>query len=139
MINVRTAIMALTAAGALAAMPSPSMAQKKQRDVITREELLSTPRGDQNLYELIRFLRPHMLQARPGVRSMGGSNASGVSVYLDRKRDIGTDVLRTLRPDQVEEVRYMDPSKAESEFGFAAAGGAILVKLYKAPKDTLGS
>ena len=141
MINLRAATGLFMAMAILSAMPSAASAQKKkQRDVITREELLSHGgSSDQNLYEVIRFLRPHMLQTRPGVRSLGGSNTMGVAVFLDRKRDTGLDVLRTLRPEQVEEVRYLDPAKAESEFGFSAGGGAVLVKLYKAPRDSLSS
>ena len=139
MVSVRSALIALVATGTLLAMPQPSQAQKRQRDVISRAELLDPKNGDQTLFEVIRRLRPHMLEARPGVRSLGGATTPGVSVYIDRKRDIGLDALRGLRPDMVEEVRYLDPAKAESEFGFAAGGGAVMVKLYKAPKDSSGS
>lgn len=135
--TLTVALFALTTTSLLA-MPTTSMAQKRQRDVISRAELVDPINGDQSLYEVIRRLRPHMLVARPGVRSLGGSNAPGVSVYVDRKRDIGLDALRALRPEMVEEIRYLEPAKAESEFGFAAGGGAVMVKLYKAPKDTLG-
>ena len=130
-------VLALVTIATLMALPAPSMAQKRQRDLITRDEILATPQVDRDLYEVIRHLRPHFLQLRPGVRTMGNSMPVEVSVYIDRKRDIGLEALKGIRPDLVEEVRYLDPSKAESEFGFAAAGGAVMVKLHRQPRDTL--
>jgi hypothetical protein len=136
MMRFRMMLVALGITSCLMTLPTQATAQKKQRDVITREELMSNTSGDRNLYEVIRQLRPHMLQARPGVRTLGGSNQVGLAVFIDRKRD-DIEVLRTLRPELVEEVRYFDPAKAESEFGFSAGGGAVMVKLYKPPRDTV--
>ena len=116
----------------LLGMPDVSIAQRRQRDVITREEIMASAHKDLDLYHVIRSVRPHFLQARPGVRSMGNSADPGIAVFVDRKRDIGLGALRSIRPAMVEEVRYLEPSKAESEFGFSASGGAVMVKLYKA-------
>lgn len=119
---------------AMAAMPATSQAQKRQRDVITRAEIMASAHKELDLYQVVRSLRPHFLQPRPGVRTLGNSSIAPIAVYVDRKRDIGLEALRTIRPDLVEEVRYLDPSRSGNEFGVTASGGAVLVKLYKAPR-----
>lgn len=125
----------LTVSGmALAFTPRPSYAQKKQRDRLTREEILSSAHKDRDIYQVIRSLKPHFLAPPRGVRSFGGSAAQGVSVYVEGKRDTGLDALQTLMARDVEEVRYLDPTRSENEFGPQAKGGAVVVKLYKDPR-----
>ncbi len=137
------AAMLVIAAGCIAAVPSDAVAQKRQRDRITREEILSSPHKDLDLYQVIRALRPHFLERPPGVRTLGGSyGPSPVAVYVDGARETGVDALRTLSAVQVEEVRYMDPTRSENEFGPRANGGALVIKLRKesraapAPRDS---
>lgn len=131
---IHTAIICSVASLALA--PRASLAQKRDRDRITREEILNSAHKDADLYQVIRGLRPHFLQGRTSVRSLGGSASAPIAVYVDRKRETGIDALQSIRPDMVEEVRYLDPSRAESEFGAMASGGAVLVTLYKVPRIT---
>lgn len=136
MTRVQWGITALVVAGmSLALTPRESLAQKRQRDRITREEILSSAHKDLDIYQVIRSLRAHFLEPRPGVRTLGGSYVEGVSVYIDGKRDTGLDALRTLMAKDVGEVRYLDPTRSENEFGPKAKGGAVVVKLYKAPRD----
>ena len=119
----------------LAITPSESVAQKRQRDRITREEILSSPHRDLDIYQVIRGLRPHFLEPPPGVRTLGGAYApNAVAVYVDGVRETGVDALRTLTAIRVEDVRYLDPTRSESEFGPRASGGAVAVRLYRAPK-----
>ena len=126
----------LLSAASLAIMPGQALAQKRQRDRITREEILSSAHRELDVYQVIRSLRPQFLEPPRGVRTLGGSSGPApVAVYIDRKRDIGLEALRTLMARDVEEVRYLDPSRSESEFGPTASGGAVLVRLYRARRD----
>lgn len=117
----------------LIAAPSAADAQKRQRDRITREEIESSPHKDLDLYQLIRSIRPHFLEPPKGVRSFGNSRApyTPIAVYIDGRKETGLDALRTLAPLAVDDVRYFEPTRAESEFGPNAAQGAVVVKLRK--------
>jgi hypothetical protein len=130
---MRTVVWVVLAVGlALASTPSGARAQKKkQRDVITREEILNSSLKDQDLLVVIKALRPQFLQAARGPRSLGGAGTSALSVYIDRSRQPGTDILRQVTASTVEEVRYLDPSQSENEYGITANGGAIVIKLAK--------
>ena len=58
-----------------------------------------------------------------------------VSSYKDGTRSTGdVEILKTLLASQVEEVRYMTPNQAGSEFGLGYEGGLIQVKLVKVEK-----
>lgn len=119
--------------GAAFAAAQPAEAQKRQRDRITREEVLESAHRSYDLYQVIRSLRPRFLEPPPGVRSFGNSNApyTPIAVYVDGKRDIGIEALKSIDPQRVEDVRYLDPERANAEFGPSAANGAIVVKLVR--------
>jgi hypothetical protein len=119
---------------------------KRQRDVIARWEIEASPKRSDYIFDVIRSLRPHFLETPRGVRhgidgagpggrapmTSGGSTLTEAAVFVDGNRMGGIDVLKGIQAEQVEEVRYFDPSKAEAEFGLTlGAGGAIVVKLYK--------
>jgi len=112
-----------------------AFAQKRQRDVITREEIQGSAARSGDLHRAIRSLRPHFLETGRGVRTLGNSIIEPLSVYVDGARQTGAEALRTLPADAVEEVRYLDPTKAGNELGPRASGGALLVKLHKARTD----
>ncbi len=111
-------------------LPARAAAQTRDRDIITREEIDSSAHRDQDIYSAIRSLRPRFLQPR-GNRTMGGTNTTTPLVYVNGVKESGIDALRRLGASFVEEVRYLDPSRAEMEFGIAAAAGAIVVKTQK--------
>lgn len=121
----------LLIAGGMLVTPPELTAQKKQRDLITREELQGSGQRDQDAYSAIRSLRPHFMAPPRGVRTMGGSAAAALVVYLDgMKSDL--QALRTTPASEVVEVKYLEPAKAEEEYGITHSGGAILVKTSKA-------
>jgi hypothetical protein len=136
MTTSRLGFAALLLGGALVVLaPAESLAQKRQRDRITREEILKSAHSELDLFQVVRSLRPHFLAPPPGVRTLGGANAPApVAVYVEGRRETGIDALRTIMALQVEEVRYLDATQAENEFGPRANGGAVLIKLYRAPK-----
>ena len=133
--TTRLGLTLLAAVTSLAVTPVDGFAQKRQRDVLTREEILGSAVKSADLYRAIRSLRPHFLVPARGVRTLGNSIQEPLAVYLNGTRQTGEDALRTIMADTVEEVRYLDPNKAGNEFGPRASGGALLVKLRK-PVDS---
>lgn len=124
-------LLATIMAATSAFLPEPAAAQKRQRDVITREEILNSAHRNLDLYQVVRSLRPHFLAPPRGVRTLGNAPPAAAVVYIDRNRAGGIEQLRLLSPAGVEEVRYLDPSRAENQFGITHSGGAILVTLVK--------
>lgn len=133
---IRVGFVALIlASGLIILAPTEGAAQRRQRDRISREEILKSAHSELDLFQVIRSLRPHFLAPPPGVRTLGGANPPApVAVYVDGRRETGIDALRTIMPLQVEEVRHLDATRSENEFGPMASGGAVLVKLLKAPR-----
>ena len=122
------------AAALLSFSPEAAAAQKKSRDVITLEEIEKSGQKEQDLFAVIRSLRPHFLEPPRGVRSIGNAMIYPVVVYVDGIRQPGTDALVLLAAKDVREVRYLDPSRSQSEYGANANGGAIVVKTLSAKK-----
>lgn len=131
---IRSSVLAaIAAAGMLTLAPGESLAQKKQRDKITREEINASAHRDLDLYQVVRGLRPQFLEPPKRVRSMrGNSFEAGLTVFVDGRRETGLDALRLMAPLSVEEVRYMDPTQSANEFGPRVNGGALLIKMRKA-------
>lgn len=129
----RTALATLVMVGtAQLSRPQELAAQSKSRDLITREDIENSAQKDADIYSVIRALRPHFLQMPRGVRTLGNSTVR-MSLYVDGARESDFDALKRIAASSVEEVRYQDPSTAESEHGFEASGGAVVVKRIKAP------
>ncbi len=124
---------------------------KKERNRISREELVAAADRASILYDAIRNLRPQFLQANNrGVRTTGigtGSGAPGAmpaagsggssaqnataTVYVDGVRTGELDMLKTINTSAVGEVRFLTPTEAENELGPRNEGGAILVVMFK--------
>src|SRR5690349_20829166 len=119
----------------LSAAPAVLHAQKQQRDVITRDEIQKSAQKDLDLFQAIRSLRPRFFEGRPGVRTLGGSRPAEVVVYVGRVPQGGIDALKNIPASSVDEVRYLDPTRSESEYGSLARGGAIVVTLHDESKS----
>ena len=131
MFTLRSAIRAVVLAGGLLGLASsPASAQKKDRDLITREDIEASAQKDQDIYAVIRSLRPHFLAAPRGVRTLGNS-VSRMGLYVDGVHETDMGALKNILASTVLEVRYLDPTRSESEFGSAANGGAVVVKRLK--------
>lgn len=123
---------ALLLAGAVVAMaPSESAAQKKQRDLITREEIGKSGQKDQDLRAVIRALRPHFLEGPRGVRTLGGGAIAPILIVVDGAR-MAPEVLTQIMAVDVKEVRYLEPARSQNEYGINANSGAIVVKMILA-------
>ena len=141
---MRLGIALLTVGALIAVNPSDAFAQKKSRDVITNEEIAASGQRDLDMLQAIKALRPHFLDMPRGTRSLGGGAMSPILVVVDGRRG-EAEALEQLRAIEAKEIRYLEPSKSQNEFGINANGGAIVVKLMsakdiekaKTPKDTV--
>jgi hypothetical protein len=132
----RVGLTALVLAGVWATLASTGVvAQKRDRDLITREEILSSGKKDQDIFQVIRALRPHFLLPPRGVRSARGGARPAV-LYLNGNRSGELVLLRNILAVDVFEVKYLDPSKAENEFGIGHSGGVVMVQLVKGIKSS---
>ena len=129
MAGVRILMAAALGAAWLGLVPRDAAAQKRQRDLITREELEHSIHHDKDLYRAVRALRPHFLERPRGTRSMGQTTMAPTVLYIDGTRQGDLDALRIIMVTAVQEVQYLDPAKAQEAYGVTHSGGAVLVKL----------
>ena len=130
---------------AVSLVPSLAEAQKKDRNLITREEIITSAQKDGDLYQAIRSLRSHFLnkprgqrtmdvQRGPGGMQVGNTAALEPIVYLNGNKLGELNLLKNILAADVFEVRYLDPARAQDEFGADASGGAVVVTLVKGIK-----
>lgn len=105
-------------------MPSP------ERNLLTREEILSSNAWQGDLYQAIRSLRPNFFMTPASVHSNASSASMPLAVYIGRIRQAGVESLRTIAATSVVQVRYLDPTASQNEFGPMASGGALVISLY---------
>ncbi len=98
---------------------------RPNRDLITREQIDANP--SQDAFELVQRLRPDFLRER-GAMSLTQGRALAV-VYLDGVRRGGPDALKTIRSNEVQEIRFVSATDATTRWGTDHSGGAIEVKL----------
>ncbi|CAN5786016.1 hypothetical protein BH23GEM10_BH23GEM10_07910 [soil metagenome] len=94
-------------------------------DVISRAEI-ETSRAS-NAYELVQQLRPQFLRSR-GPSSMRDPRAGYPVVYINDVSHGSVDVLRTIRLEEIDEIRYISSSDATTRWGTGHAGGVIQVR-----------
>jgi hypothetical protein len=123
----------LLVACCVALVPSTSHAQKRERDRVTRDEILSSGQGEQDLYTALRSLRPRFVEPPRGIRTLGNAMPVPIIVVVDGKRLGGLETLQSIVANTVDEVRYLEPSRSANEFGEMGANGAVVVKLWREP------
>jgi len=109
-----------------------------EHDVLTREEILASTSNTGDVLQAIQSLRPTFLQTHPSAHSKRSAAALPLAVYVGRIRQTGLDALKSINAANVAEVRYLDPTAAQNQFGFVATGGALVIKLYETPKNPEG-
>jgi hypothetical protein len=113
----------------------PAGAQKRQRDLITREEIVKLD-GAQTAYDVVRRIHPEWLRVT-GVRSLS-SGSGGVQVYLNERKEGSAAALRNIDVGAIGEIQHLDGPEAEARFGQNHTAGAILVILFSGTrKDSL--
>lgn len=132
--TLRARLTMLALAGAtLCAIAAPAGAQKRDRDVLTRDEILASAQKDADLFQAIRSLRPNFFTGVRGTTSLMKGRAQ-IAVYIEGGRRNDTDALKQILASEVAEVRHLSPSQAETEYGVDHNAGAIVVKLYHGGK-----
>lgn len=95
------------------------------RDTITRDEMLDV--SAENVYEAVQRIEPSWLSSR-GPRSLTDESPSVASVYMSGSNVGDVEFLRSLRPDDVDLVRYYDAGEASARFGMGHPRGVIEVQ-----------
>ncbi len=135
--TIRAGLAAFVLAGAcLLALPPNAAAQKKQHDVLTAAEIDSSAQRDGDLWQALHSLRPKFLETPQAQVSFGASPVMRPVVYLDGMRESSVDDLHSIRASDVLEVRYLDPSRASTEYGPSAGGGAVIVQTRRSSPPT---
>ena len=115
-----------TAATGEAASPGQQSALRRDRDVITQEELSQPSVRAQSLLDLIQSSRPHFLNTR-GKNSHSDDEAGAVHVSIDNGRILPLQELATIHAGTAIEVRYLNASAAMQKFGGAAREGPVIL------------
>lgn len=123
LIRAVSALMVVLAAACASTGAAPE-STGSSRNVITSEQLLATKQS--NLYDAINRLRPMWLRAR-GISQVTPGIDAEVQVYRETTRLGTVEVLRTLAPQNVARVEYLDPGAAQIRFGRGSPNGAIVV------------
>jgi len=101
---------------------------RRQRDVITRDELSDPALRAQSVLEVVTLLRPHFLGDR-GSHSFQPSAAGQVHVSIDGGRIMPLEELRGIHAVGVVEIRYLNAAAAMQKFGGAALEGPVILVL----------
>jgi hypothetical protein len=110
--------------------PPKAPPPQSQRDILTREEILSSTANQGDLLEAIHSLRPTFLARPRNAVSKSSSAAAPLAVYVDRIRQSGVEALRSIAAGKVAEVRYLDPTASLNQFGPTASGGSLHIKMF---------
>jgi hypothetical protein len=121
MIRAAITLVSFAALAACSSAPAPSGAPRASRDLITREEISASPVT--TAYEAVERLRPEFLRPTRG----GGLPR----VYINDSSSGGVEILRSIRADNVLEIRFLDAVAANLRFGLNNSNGAITVQLTR--------
>ena len=116
------ALIALCATLGCTKAASTTSAPTSRRDVITREQVEALNVTD--AYEIVQRMRSDMLRGRGG--QPGGRDLP--VVYIDGVRRGLPDVLRQVRSNEVQEIRFISGTDATTRWGTDHVGGVIEVK-----------
>ena len=123
MVSSRSVLVFLSAAVIACAPPSGTRAARVT-NVITRQELAASVA--QNAYDAIQNLRPSYLRTR-GTQTFDPTVSTQAAVYLDEQRYGDITALKSMLLDNIEEIRYLNPSAATSMYGTNHTAGVIAV------------
>lgn len=103
---------------------------RRDRDVITKDEMARANVGSQSVLEVVTNLRPAFLNVRGmhNVAAAGGDPEAGkVHASIDGNKLISLDELRSVLAATVKEIRFLNPSAAMQRFGGSAREGPVIL------------
>lgn len=95
-------------------------------EVVTRAELDASPLGDVDALTIIKQLRPRYLSYR-GLASTSDPRGGGIQVSINQGRLTGTEVLTSIRKDEIDEIRYLNAAAAAQRFGSLSRAGPVIL------------
>ncbi|AHG92286.1 hypothetical protein J421_4751 (plasmid) [Gemmatirosa kalamazoonensis] len=139
----RLALFALLVAAPVAARPTAAQdsatktvkdARPARRDryLITREELAAPDLQAQSVLEVIRRLRPNFLNVRGtqsclGVCSANDAESGKVHASVDGNPVVSLSEINTMHIANVTEIRFLDAAAAMQKFGGSAHEGPVIL------------
>ena len=128
----RQAAPAVAAGGGATQASAPT----RNRDVITREELIAPSVSNLTVLDAVRSLRPHFLTVR-GQNTVPAKDSEGkqlvdqesgkVHASIDGNKIVPVEELTGLRAGTVVEVRFLNPAAAMQRFGGSARQGPVIL------------
>jgi hypothetical protein len=109
---------------------------RRDRNVITRDELADPSMSGRNVLEVVRLLRPQFLTVRgthtlqdtaTARRGVVDQEAGKVHASVDGSKIVSVDELAGLNASTVVEIRFLTPSQAMQRFGGAARQGPVIL------------
>ena len=100
---------------------------RRNRSVLTLEEIQAAKGIGWSAYDLVAQLRPEYLRSR-GTSSLRDLRPATATVYLDGVRYGNIDTLRTMSGDQIQRIEYINAADATTRYGTDHVGGALLIK-----------
>jgi hypothetical protein len=94
-------------------------------DILTREEISTSSAS--TAYEVLQQLRPRFLRSR-GVTSIQNPVPAYPVVYMNDIHHGDLDTLRTIRVDEIDEIRYISAADATTRWGTGHGGGVIQIR-----------
>ena len=119
-------------ASELKAQTSP----RRDRNVISREELADPAISGRNVLEVVRTLRPQFLTVRgthaiqdtaTARRGQTDPEAGKVHASIDGTKVVSIEELAGINASTVAEIRFLTPSQAMQRFGGAAREGPVIL------------
>jgi hypothetical protein len=103
---------------------------RRERDLITKEEMTRANVGSQSVLDVVTNLRPAYLNVRGmhNVAAAGGDPEAGkVHASIDGNKLIAIEELRGVLAATVKEIRFLNPSAAMQRFGGSAHEGPVIL------------
>jgi len=123
-------VLCVLMASACASSGSSSGKTRRDNNRVLAEEL--EPLLQYNVWDAVRQLRPMWM--RPGgIRNSANPGGHSPHVFLDGSPYGEMEILRTLRVQNIGEMRFIDATDATTRYGGQFQGGVILLTTRRTP------
>ncbi len=99
------------------------------RNYLARAELAT--RSTDNMFSLVRSLRPNWLATPMGGAGISTPGSAPVTVYLDGREFGPAEMLKSISSEAVEYARYYSTTEAQSKYGLRVVSPVIDITTRK--------